>query len=238
MAGALALVGGDEFQPGNQPQDQALIEAAPPGPAFVVPTAAARQGPDKAVATAQGWFRGLGLDIVELPVLTRTDAQSKEIAARAAEGGLFYLVGGDPGYVVKTLAMSRVWAAIETAWRRGAALAGSSAGAMALGDASLIRAKWPNREPRRPLLALGVVPGITVLPHYETFGHRWVKSARESAPEMILVGIDERTAAFWDGAVWRVLGQGSVTVIIAGEQSQTAAGERLPGIPDPRTAPA
>jgi cyanophycinase len=233
VTGVLALVGGDEFHPGNEPQDRALIAAAGSGPAFVVPTAAARQGPEKAVATAQDWFRHLGLALQELRVLTRTDAQSKSTAERASEGGLFYLVGGDPGYVVKVLEGSRVWSAIEDAWRRGAALAGSSAGAMALGAASLIRARWPNREPRRPLSALGVVPGISVLPHYETFGHRWVESAREADPDLTLVGIDERTAAFWDGSVWRVEGPGTVTVINGDDRTLSVAGEVIARLPRP-----
>jgi cyanophycinase len=233
VTGVLALVGGDEFHAGNEPQDRALIAAAGSGPAFVVPTAAARQGPEKAVATAQDWFRRLGLALEELRVLTRTDAQSKSTAERASEGGFFYLVGGDPGYVVKVLEGSRVWSAIENAWRRGAALAGSSAGAMALGAASLIRARWPNREPRRPLSALGVVPGISVLPHYETFGHRWVESAREADPNLTLVGIDERTAAFWDGSIWRVEGPGTVTVINGDDSTRSASGEVIAGLPRP-----
>ncbi|TME69827.1 MAG: hypothetical protein E6I50_05715, partial [Chloroflexi bacterium] len=55
--GLLALVGGDEFHPGNEEQDRMLAAAAKPGPAFVVPTAAGRQGPQEAVAHATDWFR-------------------------------------------------------------------------------------------------------------------------------------------------------------------------------------
>ena len=35
VPGVLALVGGDEFNPGNEEQDRMLAEAAKPGPAFV-----------------------------------------------------------------------------------------------------------------------------------------------------------------------------------------------------------
>ena len=177
--GLLALVGGDEFHPGNEDQDRMLTAAAKPGPAFVVPTAAGRQGPEEAVAHATDWFRQFGLSLEELPVLKRADANSKEIAARARTGGFFYLVGGDPGLVVQVLHGSRVWSAMFDAWRDGASLAGSSAGAMALAGHTLIRATWPNRFNRRPLEALGVVPDTAVLPHYETFGHRWIESARK-----------------------------------------------------------
>ncbi len=144
MAGVLALAGGNEFNPGNDEQDRVIAAASGSGPAYVVPTAAARQGPERAVAHAQSWFRQFDLDLDELPVLKRTDANSKDLAARARAGGFFYLVGGDPGLVVQVLHSSRVWNAIVEAWQEGASLAGSSAGAMALCAHTLIRASWPN----------------------------------------------------------------------------------------------
>src|SRR3979490_3479952 len=102
-AGMLALVGGDEFNPGNEEQDRLLAAAAGPGPAFVVPTAAARGGPEVAVEHATHWFKQFGLELQELPVLKRGDAGSATLAARALEGGFFYLVGGDPGEVAQVL---------------------------------------------------------------------------------------------------------------------------------------
>lgn len=231
--GLLALVGGDEFHPGNEEQDRALASAAGTGPAFVVPTAAARQGPGEAVANATRWFEPFGLALQELPVLKRTDANSRELAGEARAGGFFYLVGGDPGLVVQVLAGSRVWTAIFEAWRDGAALAGSSAGAMALCSHTLIRASWPNRFHRRPLDALGVVPHTAVLPHYDTFGHRWVESARRELDGVTLLGIDERTAALWTGGAWRAAGPGAVTVI-AGEKTATfRSGDKITGLPEP-----
>ena len=83
MPGLLALVGGDEFNPGNEEQDRMLATAAGRGEAFVVPTAAARQKPDQSVAHAIRWFRKLGLELRELPVLKRADAMSAAIASRA-----------------------------------------------------------------------------------------------------------------------------------------------------------
>ena len=231
--GTLALVGGDEFHPGNEEQDRMLVAAAKNGPAFVVPTAAARQGPEQAVATATAWFQELGLVLEELPVLKRADANSKELAERARSGGFFYLVGGDPGLVARVLNGSRVWAAMFDAWRHGAALAGSSAGAMALAGHTLIRASWPNRFNRRPLDALGVVPNTAVLPHYETFGQRWVESARRELPGVTLLGIEERTAAVWADAEWRAAGPGAVTVI-RGDQTDTfRSGAKIAGLPEP-----
>jgi cyanophycinase len=229
----LALVGGDEFNAGNEEQDRLLAAAARPGTAFVVPTAAARQKPEQSVAHAMTWFRRLGVELEELPVLKRADAKSPTLVQRARAGGLFYLVGGDPGWVAEVLRGSAVWAAIFAAWRDGAALAGSSAGAMALCSHTLIRAKWPNHVNRRPVDALGVVANTAVLPHYDTFGHKWVESAQAAAPEMTLLGVDERSAAVWDGAMWLAAGPGAVTVISGAKVERFASGKRISGLRQP-----
>jgi cyanophycinase len=232
-AGLLALVGGDEFKPGNDEQDRMLAAAAGPGPAFVVPTAAARQGPEQAVAHAMGWFAQFGLELRELPVLKRAEANSKELAEMARQGGFFYLVGGDPGLVAQVLRDSRVWSAIFDAWRGGASLAGSSAGAMALCTHTLIRASWPDRTNRRPTDGLGVVPGAAVLPHYDTFGHRWVESAQRELPDATLLGIDERSAAVWSEEGWRAAGPGAVTVIRGDKTSRFTSGMEITRLATP-----
>jgi cyanophycinase len=229
----LALVGGDEFKPGNEEQDRMLVAAASRGLAYVVPTAAARQGPEHAVEHATSWFKSLGLELQELRVLKPADANSKELAAKARDGGFFYLVGGDPGLVAQVLRDSRVWRAVFAAWQDGAVLAGSSAGAMALCSQTLIRASWPNRFNRRPSDALGVVPDTAVLPHFETFGHRWIESARRELPDVTLLGIDERSAAVWLDAAWFAKGPGAVTVIDSSRTSTFKSGSRITGLASP-----
>ena len=234
--GPLALVGGDELKPGNEPQDRVLIEAAGDGPAFVLATAAGRQRPEMAVANAVRWFGGLGLEVRELPATTRTQAKARANVEAARSGRLFYLVGGDPGLVPKTLADTPLWDAIVQAWLGGAALAGSSAGAMALGEWTLIKERMPGDDRRRYAPALGLVPNAAVLPHFETFGHRWVDSALAAAPAaaVTLLGIDERTAALWRPDGWTALGDGGITVIADGDTNRFASGEPIDGLPEPR----
>ena len=210
-----------------------LVMAAAKGPAFVVPTAAARQGPDKAVENARRWFNRFGLLLEELRVLNRWNSNSKDLAELARGGGFFYLVGGDPGLVVQVLKDSRVWSAIFEAWRGGAVLAGSSAGAMALCSHTLIRASWPDRTVRRPWDALGVVPNTAVLPHYDAFGQRWVESAQRELPRVTLLGIDERSAAIWNADGWRAAGPGAITVIEGARSTRFASGAKIAGLPEP-----
>jgi cyanophycinase len=230
--GPLALVGGDELKAGNEPQDEVLARAAGDGPAYVLATAAGRQRPEMAVANAVAWFGSLGLEIEELPATKRSHATSAANAERARAGRFFYLVGGDPGLVPRTLAGTPLWDAIVAAWRDGASLAGSSAGAMALGEWTLVRERMPGDDRRRYAPALGLVPGVAVLPHFETFGHRWVESASER-DGVVLLGLDERTGALRVSGTWRALGAGGVTVIADGARRRFDAGSRIEGLPDP-----
>jgi cyanophycinase len=232
MEGPLALVGGDELKPGNEPQDELLVSAAGDGPAYVLATAAARQHPEHAVRNARSWFQRLGIEVSELPARTRTQAKDPDRVALARSGRLFYLVGGDPGLTVDTLVDTPLWEAIVESWRGGAALAGSSAGAMAMGSWSLVRGRFKGDPQRRRKTALGLVPGLALAPHFETFGHRWVESA-QAGGEGIILGVDERSAAVWHEQRWVAMGAGGVTVIDASGRRRFEAGEEIAGLPTP-----
>ncbi|HEY3110911.1 MAG TPA: Type 1 glutamine amidotransferase-like domain-containing protein, partial [Chloroflexota bacterium] len=148
----------------------------------------------------------------------------------ARQGRFFYLVGGDPGLVAQTLAGSDVQLAMLEAWREGAALAGSSAGAMALGQWTPLRERWPGSDRRRLAPALGVLPGVVVVPHYQASGQRW---QIELPPDAVLLGLDERTAALWDGREWRASGPGRVSLVAGVERRVFAGGETIAGLPRP-----
>ena len=231
-AGLLALVGGDEFHPGNEPHD-ALLAASVRGPAYVLATAAARSRPELAVRHAQAWFRRFGLEVSELPVYTRKQAHDATLANEAAHSRFCYIPGGDPGQVASVLRDSPVGSAITAAWRGGGVLAGSSAGAMALCSGTLVRQSFPGHTQRRAAPGLVVVPDAAVLPHHDTFGEKWFPSARAALPEAVLIGIDERTCALWESGAWRCLGAGGVTVYVPGKASVHCVSGALDGIPQP-----
>jgi cyanophycinase len=233
VTGPLALVGGAEFQRGNHEQDAVLAEAANGRPAYVV-CAAVRTRPEQAVATARRWFASLGVDMSELRVRSRADASAAATVEAARAAGLVYLAGGDPGRTVQLLTGTPVWDAIVDAWYGGAALAGSSAGAMALCRWTLIRDRWPQHDTRRPADALAVVPDCAVLPHFDTFGERWIPSAQQAlGKDTALVGVDEGSAAVWRDGVWTAVGPGAVTVVLGEGRERSRAGGMVSGIPQP-----
>ena len=65
MPGIFALAGGDEFRPAYQKPDQALLAMLPAdlGPIVIVPTAAAREGPEQAIGNGSHHFFNLAPDI-------------------------------------------------------------------------------------------------------------------------------------------------------------------------------
>lgn len=235
--GPLFLVGGNEFNPGNEPQDRAFAAACGERPAHVVVTAAVRHDPDAAVRHAVDWFAAIGLAMDELPMRNRTQARASSTVEAAATMGGAYLCGGDPGIVVTTLRDTPGWDAAVAAWRAGAALAGSSAGAMALGEWTLLKGRMPGDHERRYADALNLVPGAAVIPHWDEFGATWMPSATAARPrsDVVLLGLDTCTAAAWDGHAWHALGRGSVTVIGPdGERATFREGARVEGLPNPR----
>lgn len=139
-------------------------------------------------------------------------------------------MGGDTDVVVDVLRGSPVWSAIVEAWRGGAALAGSSAGAMAMCQHVLL----PGGRGRAAVPGLGVVPGVAVIPHLDTFGAGWRAAGIADLPaDATLVGIGERTAAVWDGRAWTAMGDGAVSVLSGSGEVRSPAGSRIDGLPFP-----
>ncbi|HVB06091.1 MAG TPA: Type 1 glutamine amidotransferase-like domain-containing protein [Acidimicrobiales bacterium] len=155
--GTLALVGGDEFQ-GSPELDSELLAAAD-GEVLVLPTAAAYERPGLAVERAEGWFAALGGRVRPCMVLSRPDAEDRALAEMVAGARFLYLAGGSPLHLRSVLKDSLVLDALVGAWRNGAVVAGSSAGAMALTD--------PMVDPRGGAftVGLGLVRNVAVVPH-------------------------------------------------------------------------
>jgi cyanophycinase-like exopeptidase len=226
--------------------ERALIAGRPPRYAQLA-TAAAPEGP----ASLARWHAlgadaavRLGVEQVVVPVGDRADADDRVNAGLVAGAGLIYLSGGNPRYLTETLRGTRVWAAIVDAWRNGAAIAGCSAGAMALS------AGFPAfRRPWRSSPGLGLVPVVRVIPHFDRFGGRLPDVALRGLAAgqsghgedaALLVGIDEDTALVgglepggWQadpagaGNDWQVLGRRSAWLLGPGGRTPVAAGESV-----------
>ena len=208
MAGVLALVGGGEWREGCT-FDAELLEASGGTEVVVLPTAAAYQGPDKAVAWATRWFADLGASVRGLDVLERHDALDEANAEVVRSARFVYLSGGSPLHLRSVLKETPVWEALGAAWQEGAVVAGSSAGAMVLCD--------PMVDPRGGALTvgLGMVGNLAVVPHAPatTFRNDHRRTLDLATEGLVVVGIEEETALVRspEGA-WRTAGAGATTV--------------------------
>lgn len=208
--GPLVLVGGGEWLPGND-YDRELL-ALSVGEVLVLPTAAAYERPQRAVDTAVSWYEHLGGKATGLMVLNRADAQDDTNAKVVSEARFIYLSGGSPLHLRSVLKGSVVYEALVEAWRGGAIVAGSSAGAMVLTD--------PMVDPRGGALTvgLGLVEQLAVLPHYDESRPASFSRTLALAPAGVPVaGIAERTALIREPeGTWRSAGAGEVAVYVDG----------------------
>ena len=226
MPGDIGLVGGEEFRVGCEEMDREIMRASGQDPArvVVIPTAAVT-GPEKAANDGVRHFSGLGGDAESLMVLDRHHADDASLAESLAGAGVIYFTGGSPDHLLTTLRDSRLWQAILEAVDQGAVLAGSSAGAMVLGALM-----------RRPRLggwvdALGVTPGLAVLPHHESSDPAQTSSQLQSqtSGSLTVLGIDARTGCLGRPGNWRVVGSGKVTVYQGASWQVYDSGAHLPG---------
>src|SRR5205814_10039265 len=105
---------------------------------------------------------------------------------------------------------TKAWEALGHAWHEGAVVAGSSAGAMVLGD--------PMVDPRGGAftLGLGLIEQLAVVPHHDTWPPERAYRTMQLAPRGVpIVAIDEQTALIRDEhGAWRVAGAGNVQVVL------------------------
>jgi cyanophycinase len=206
MTGPLVLVGGGEWSEGCT-FDAALLEQSGATEVVVLPTGSAYEHPQRLVDAATAWFGALGVKVVGLDVLGRTDALVPAHVEAVRSARFVYLAGASPMHLRSVLKDTPLWDALASAWNDGAVLAGTSAGAMALCD--------PMVDPRGGAftLGLGLLDGLSVVPHFDGWSEEKRHRTLQLAPKgLIVVGVDERTALIRDAqGAWRVEGAGGAT---------------------------
>jgi cyanophycinase len=207
VTGLLALIGGGEFQPGCE-FDTDLLAASGGDDVAVLATGFAYENPAKAIAAATAWFEALGARAEEVPVYTRTDAMVSENVDAVARARFVYLVGTSPMHLRSVLKDTPLFDALVAAWRDGAVLAGSGAGADVLCD--------PMVDTRGGAftVGLGIVPDLAVIPRADQWSPDKVRRTAELAPlDLVLVSLPERSGIVRSPAgEWSTVGDGLVTV--------------------------
>ncbi len=228
MSGYIVLEGGAEFGGKMEEPDRRALALAggPQARISIIPTAAA---PDNNAQRAGNngvrWFTRLGATHVEaLSLVDKVSANNAQIVNAIQQSQLIYLLGGFTGYLGQTLMGSASWKAMLAAYENGAVIAGSSAGAMVLCE------YYFDPSTSKVVRGVALEPNACVLPLHYTFRNGWVGRLTLLLPDVVLIGIDEHTGMIDDGegdkkSVWRVYGQGAVTLYRQGQATAHRAGE-------------
>ncbi len=229
QAGPIALVGSGEYLPVMTDFEAGLIAGR--SPRYVqIATAAVPDGP----ATLERWHQlgiaqaqRIGVTPVTVPVATREDANDPDVVRLLDDAGLIYLSGGNPNFLAETLRDTALWEAIEHQWRRGAALAGCSAGAMVM--AAWVPTIRHPREGGTP--GLGLLSHLRIIPHFDAFVKRMPDVATRFLvgrdDRVTVVGVDEETAIVGGPEEWVVHGRGSAWVLTGAKRLEFRAGDTL-----------
>jgi cyanophycinase-like exopeptidase len=204
------LVGSGEFTEAMAEVDEELLTGQPRR-LVALPIAAAGEGVaawEEWATRAEAHAARLGAEAVVPPVRNRQEAQDRRLARHVGGGGLVYLSGGRPCYLCDVLRGSVLWEAVVEALRQGSVLAGSSAGAEAMGALGydVESEDLPTCE------GLGVLPDAVVVPHFDAWtacDPGLVDRLVARAPDHRIIGVDEDTALIGGaGRRWWVRGRG------------------------------
>jgi cyanophycinase len=244
--GPIGLVGSGEYLRQMEDTDRMFLEQVGGGSARVVvlATAAGLEAP----ASPQRWMRmgvehfaRLGARAEPVGILVRDDAFDPHWLPLLEAADFIYLSGGSPQHLIQTMENSPAWDAIRARHAVGAALAGCSAGAMAIGALTLQpRALW-RRGPgdsdasRVPdwYPALGLLGRAIVLPHFDRMASRMGREtlallAAGVPMGLTLIGVDEDTALVRIAddlpSLWQVMGRQGVSVFTADGEVHHASG--------------
>ena len=226
--GPIALVGSGEYLPIMQEVEANLIAGR--NPKYVqIPTAAAPEGEaslSKWINLGKAQAERIGVEAVSVIAHDRNDADNPRIAEQVRGAGLIYLSGGNPSFLANTLRDTLLWREIEAAWRDGAALAGCSAGAMALAD-HIPTLRLPTHTATS---GFGLLPHIRVLPHFDKMFARlpdFMTRFMKVPDGVCVVGIDEDTAIVGGPFEWEVQGRQSAWLFIDGHRVEYVHGQTL-----------
>ena len=225
--GALLLVGG------GADQDDVMkafgrLSGGDAATLVVVPLAS--NDPVKSGKAYVDYLAGLGFPRA-IALIPRGEPGEADRALLAKAGGFFFS-GGDQARILG--ALTPAWRGLlRDAWRRGAAVAGTSAGAMVWGGTAIMGGEpmatgWYGDDPARPGIrfapGLGIFPRLIADTHFSERG-RLPRLAFALAKQGggVGIGVDPQTGAVVrpDGKL-EVLGKGTVTVVRAGVQPAKA----------------
>jgi cyanophycinase len=228
-AGRLLIIGGGEDRCCGAGVLERFVELCGGEQARITLVTTATGIPDEVHAEYERVFRKLGVEQTrELRLRGRADADSDAAASALLDSTGVFFSGGDQSRIL-SLVGSRANDILREQLGRGLVVAGTSAGATAMGRTMILGGEGPEVSAAtvRTGPGLGLAPKMLIDMHFAERGRLpRLLSAVALDPDHLGVGIDENTAILVQGDTFEVLGTGVATVA-DGERSTVvhAAGD-------------
>jgi cyanophycinase len=209
-SGTLIAIGGHEQKTGDRPVLRAVAEAV--GDGRLIVAALASREPAEYIETYGEAFA----DLLARPAVGLTDDPAEAADQLRTAGGVFF-TGGDQRRLLDRLRDADLIAAVRDLVARGGVVAGTSAGASAIGERMLAGA--PGDESYRIGMGefddgLDLLHGVVIDQHFAERGRIGrLMGAVAAAPQQLGIGIDEDTAVIARGSEVTVIGSGAVWIV-------------------------
>lgn len=215
-AGALVIIGGRERKDAGNVILQEVAQRLRGG-RLVLATVASSE-PEGYFETYRPAFEKLGVtDLVELYVENRDQAHDEAKQALMDGAAGVYFTGGDQLRITSQIGDTPLERRIYDLHRKGAVIAGTSAGASVMSDTMLVRGSGAESHrigDLRMAAGLGLVKDVVIDQHFAERGRIGrLLGAVSQNPRTLGIGIDEDTAIVLEGDSFRVIGSGGVTVV-------------------------
>ena len=218
-AGTLVAIGGAEEKLGRKPVLRRFAELAGGDEARIVVCATASALGDEITKLYDTIFRRLGVvDVVQVRPQTREEADDPRAVEAVESATAVFMTGGNQLKLSSVVTGTAFGDAILQAYRRGAVVGGTSAGASGLSEHMVAfgaSGSTPKNRISQLARGLGLLPGVIVDQHFDQrnrYGR--LMSLVAQNPSLLGMGIDEDTAGvITGGRVLEVVGRGSVFVV-------------------------
>jgi cyanophycinase len=219
LAGHLLIIGGAEDKLRQRQILSRFVTLAGGAEARVAVISTASSLGDEATELYTSLFHQLGIpDVRGLRPLVREDANQPSAVEAVNDATGIFMTGGNQLRLSSVIGGTALGKAIIDRHRRGAIVAGTSAGASAISTYMVAfgtSGTTPKQRMTQMSAGLGLLPGVIIDQHFEQrnrIGRLLALVA--GSPALLGIGIDEDTAALVSPAgVLEVLGKGSVTIL-------------------------
>lgn len=222
-SGSLIIIGGAEDKKNDKTILREFVRMSGGDKAHIVIMTVATELPvevgDEYIKVFKSIFEGEA-KVETLHIASRGEANDPESLAKIDKASGVYFTGGDQFRITRILGGTKIDMLLHDRYESGLILAGTSAGASMMSSIMIIQGPAETTA-KRGMTRLGAglefLPGVIIDQHFAQRGRiNRLLAAIAQYPHHLGIGIDENTAIIVEGTRCRVVGEGSITVLDAG----------------------